>query len=246
MRLAEHVRGTIVRGLEPVVASAVRQSFLGGVSAHVIDSLLGGARLREIRAGHVFISSDEPPRCGILVEGLARVYRLLPSGAAVTMRRVGPGAAVGIRAMLARRNDVNVVAVTDCLFLPLDPAQLARLAQQNASLAWAIAEELTRRLDDTQLQAESALAGTVLQKICGALLDLSVEGQPLHVELSQEDLAESVGASREAVGRELRRIAAAGLIATRRARIDVLDPLGLESLARSRSNHRGRRPRVTP
>jgi len=190
--------------------------------------------LREVRAGQLFIRSDEPPRCAIIVQGLARAYRLLPSGAQLTMRRVGPGAAVGIRAMVGRRNDLNVAAISDCVFLPIDANHLVCQARENRALAWAIAEELTRRLDDTHAQSESAFAGSVLQKVCGALLDLGAEGQPPDVAMSHERLAELVGASREAVGRELRGLARAGLIETSPGRIHVLDAIGLQTVARHR------------
>lgn len=227
--------------LEPAIATAISHSFLAQVPADLVGRLLAGARLREIAAGQLFISTEEPHRCAIVVEGLARAYRLLPSGAAVTMRRVGPGAAVGVRAIVGRRNDLNVVGISHCVFLPLDSARLVALARDSAPLAWAIAEELNRRLDDTQLENESTVAGSVLQKTAGALLDMSIDGPALEVHMTQERFAELVGASREAVGRELRALAATKLITLERGRFIVRDALRLQSVARGRTSRRGTR-----
>ena len=211
--------------------AAVRMSFLGGVRPAVVAQVLELAYVREIPAGRVFAGASRGHRCGVVVSGLARAYSVREDGSQATQRRVSAGSAVGIHAMVGHRNGVHVQAITDVEFLELNPKLILQLARQDSTLAFAVAEEIDRRLADTEAQVES-VAGRVIQKIASALLDLTVEGRPLEVMISQERLAEAVGASRERVGYELRNLARDRLVRAARARIMIVDPLRLQAIAR--------------
>jgi len=229
-----------VRAVEPVVEHALAKSFLARVPDAIVHRLIANAPIREIPAGRLFLKEADPHRCGMMITGLARVYVVRPNGAQVTLRRIGPGAAVGVRAMVGRRNLVNAQAITDCEVLRLDAEVLVSQGVKEAALGWAIALELGRRLEDVHLIIEGSLAGSVRQKIAGVLLDLTVEEGPLGVEMTQEELAEAVGASREAVGRELRWLDSEGLIQLKRGAISLTDPFSLQSIARNPSTrHKG-------
>lgn len=219
---------------ESGVQVALSRSFLAEVEPQLAESLLHRSRIREISASRIFIDQDKPHKCGLILSGLARVYTVKLDGAEATVRRVGSGAAVGVRAIVGRPNRVTVQAITDVEFLELDSARLVSTGRQEVSLAWAIARELDRRLEDTEAQAESATAGTVMQKVASALLDHGVERDGLEVVMSQERLAEVIGASREHVGHELRLLARRGLVRLSRAHILLVDPLELQSLASDR------------
>lgn len=217
---------------DPKLADAVRHSFLAGVDPAVVQDLVHDVRLREFEAGTALINPSNPSRCGIVVDGLARVYVVRADGAELTLRRVGPGSAIGIKAVIGQHNDFNVSALTGCVFLPLDSTRLVELGRQHASLAWAIAEEEGRRLDDTQRHMQTVVFGSVAQRVAGFLLDLVVDDEG-RVANTQEGLADRIGASRESVGRALRGFADAGLIRQDRAAIVVRDARRLERHARA-------------
>ena len=224
--------------LEPSVETILSKSFLADVQPELARHLLQRSRIREVPAGRIFIDQSQPHRCGLILSGLARVYTVKIDGVEATLRRVGPGAAVGVRAIIGQRNRVTVQAISDVEFLDLDASLLVSTGRDHASLAWAIAQELDRRLGDTELQAQSASTGTVLQKLASALLDLSVDRDALEVAMSQERLAEVIGASREWVGQQLRSLDRHGLIALSRARIVLVDPMSLQSIASDPSSDR--------
>jgi CRP-like cAMP-binding protein len=217
---------------ELTIEAAISRSFLADINRETVAPLLARARLRDVPAGTVFIDPARFARCGLIVSGLARVY-LRVDGAQATLRRVAGGAAVGIRAIVGRPNRVTVQAITDVEFLEIDAELLVRTARREAELAMALAEEIHRRLEDTELQSGTLATGTVRQKVAGALLDHSVEGEPLVAELSHETLAEMIGASREWVGHELRALAREGLVRLGRARVTLLDPIRLQLLTRA-------------
>lgn len=109
------------------------------------------------------------------------------------------------------------------------------IARSQPAVGWAVAEELDRRLTDTHLELESRLGGSVLQKVAAAILDISVEGSPLEVGITQESLAEAVGASREAAGRALRLLERGGLIRRGRGWIRIVDAFALQSVVQDGS-----------
>lgn len=211
-------------------------SFLAPVSRDLLGLIFHRSRLIDVPAGRVFAQPGRP-RSGIVLDGLARVFAVRSDGSQVTLRRVGPGAAIGITAMGGRRKRTHAQAITDVEFIEFDYQLLIQLGREHAEIAMAIAEEIDRRLADTELQVESR-GGSVVQRVAGALLDVSTEGEPLVVSMSQESLSAMIGASRERVGHELRKLAARGLIASRRGHITLLDPLQLQSVARNSVNLR--------
>lgn len=217
--------------------TALSSSFLAQVDAPTVDELLRDTHVREVPAGRVFISEAHSLRCGLLLSGLARVFVTRLDGSEVTLRRVGTGAAVGVKAIVGRRNQAGVQAITAVEFLEFDPLRLIDLGRRNAALAMAIAAEIDRRLEDTELELGSQ-RGSVRQRLAAVLLDLSAEGEPLEVHLSQERLAAMIGASREHTGHELRTMSVLGLVRRERARITLLDPLRLQALARDPGSQR--------
>lgn len=224
------------------VVSALGLSFLAQVSPNVVARLAMHSVMHHIPAGRIFVEPGESQRCGVIFSGLARVYSVGLDGRHVTFRRVGPGGAVGIRALIGRRSGVTVQAVTEIEFCELDGRSLRQLGLQDPTVAMAIAQEIDRRLEDTELHIENALGGGVLQRTAGALLDLSPDGEPLYVHASQAALAEIVGASRDWVGRALRILEERRLIQRSRAVTWITDPMQLQAVARGPSATTPREP----
>lgn len=212
------------------IHAVIGKSFLANVDADVVEELTRRARIREVSAGRVFITEAEGPRCGIVVAGFARVFTIRADGSQTTQRRVTVGSGIGIHAMVGRRSRVRVQAITDIEFLQLDPDLIVQMARRHSMLAVAVAEELDRRLADTEAQVE-CLQGRVIQKLASTLLDLSTGRHPLEVHMSQEHLAETIGASREHVGQELRRLATSRVVKVARAHVHIIDPGGLQVIA---------------
>lgn len=216
---------------ERSLQDAIKESFLAQADVDVVDGLLARTRVWAFPAGRDFLNEGTPKRCGLIVSGLARVFAVKGDGGHTTIRLVQRGAVVGIRAMVGESNSLHVRAVTEIEFVELDPKVVMAAAQSHASLAWAIALEIGRRMRDTEGVLEAAFNRSVGQRVASALLDLLVESDNRGVAVSHEGLAEIVGASRESVGRALRRLDSRGAIALARRRIAVLDAAHLQTEA---------------
>lgn len=221
--------------LDGAVRSAVADSFLAAVEARIVSRLLEAGRVCEISSGRVFIDSVRRQRCGFVVSGLARVYMVRPNGAQLTLRRVHKGGAIGVRALVGGANTLSVEALTDVEFLELDPGVLHREAMKSPELAWSIAREVSKRLEDTETHIAAVSGESVVQRVAMALVDMVGDELPSALSMSQEHLADVVGASREQVGHVVRKLARDGILKLSRRRVVVLDANRLRALFSSAS-----------
>lgn len=227
---------------------ALAKSFLADVPAATSRAVLGTAIAARVRAGELFIEQYAPHRCGIVINGLMRVFVSLPDGRERTMREVGPGGAVGIAAFSGRPNSASVSAIVDSHVLELDPHALTETAASDAGLSMALLHELSQRLDDTQLLMTAEL-GPIRQRLARRLLDAAAETRddPAVAHITHTELAEQLGCSRESITRALARLRADGLVESARGRaIRLLDPVGLHLVARAWDALDGAGPSATP
>lgn len=154
-------------------------------------------------------------------------------GRQVTVRYARPADVLGIAVMVGGPVNVSVQTIEASSLFSVNLRALTAVAQPNARVAWAIAEELNRRLWDTLQQTAINAFGSVKQRVASHILDLaSMEQRPgarLAARVSQQELADAVGSVREVVARVLRDLRLAGIVATSADRILVLDPARLHA-----------------
>lgn len=215
---------------------AATDSLAGSFLAHLDPSLVVAIRQRAVvhhrRSGDILCESDDH-WTGIVVSGMARVFLRTPGGRQVTLRHAQTGGSIGIGALLGN-GSVSAQAVTDCVAMELDHAQVLRLAEEHASLAMAIAAELSLRLTETYREMLIREQGSVRQRLARQLLHFAGEvdpDRPLVLPMSHEDIAEAVGSAREVVTRHLSRFQAEQMLALDRGHITLTDPVRLHQAA---------------
>jgi len=108
---------------------------------------------------------------------------------------------------------------------------LTTVAHRDPEVAWAIAEELNRRLYKVLEQMAVAAFGSVRQRVAVHLLDLASDRLQqqgaLVAKVSHRELADAAGSVREVVARALRQLRDAGIVATEADRVVILDPARL-------------------
>jgi CRP/FNR family cyclic AMP-dependent transcriptional regulator len=215
------------------VAKAVAGSFLAGLPADLVAGLLAAGERTDYPAGSTIYRQGSYPRTLLVVGGLLRVYMSSPEGRQVTIRYARPGDVLGIAVLVGGPADVGVQTLAESGLFRVDAAMLRAAAHRHAGVAWALAEELNRRLYDTLQQAAINTFGSVRQRVAAHLLDLaSAQQRPggqLMARVSQQELADAVGSVREVVARVLREFRRDRLVATAPDRIHVLDPAGLHT-----------------
>ncbi len=187
------------------------------------------------RGGDIIMSDADVAWTGIVLSGMARVFLRTPSGRQVTLRHARPASSIGIGALLGEAA-VSAQAVTECEVMRLDAAHVLRLAEQDASLAMAIAREVSARLIETYREMVTREQGSVRQRLARQLLHFAGEveppGRPLVLVLSHEEVADAVGSAREVVSRHLARFQAEQMLTLDRGQITLTDPVRLDQAAK--------------
>ena len=215
-------------------AGGIADSFLAGLEPPLLEAIRTRGVVHHYRSGDLVVSESEPRWTGILLTGMARVFLTTTSGRQVTLRHARPGGSIGIGALLGEGR-VSAQAVTSCDVLRLDTRQVMRLARENASLAFAIAEETSLRLMETYREVLVRAQGSVRQRLARQLLDFAGQvdpADPLVLPMSHGEVADAIGSAREVVSRHLARLQTEEMLELERGRIRIVDPVRLDSTAR--------------
>jgi CRP/FNR family transcriptional regulator len=215
------------------VEEALARSFLGRLPPDVVATLRSDGERADYPAGTKIYRAGSAPRAMLVVRGLIRVYMTSPEGRQVTVRYARAGDVLGIAVLVGGPANVDVQALEASSLFRVSSRPLTGAARRDARVAWALAEELNRRLYETLQQAAVNSFGSVRQRVAAHLLDIaSAQQHPrgrLVARVSQQELADAVGSVREVVARVLRELRVAGIVATSSDSVLILDAPRLHS-----------------
>ena len=169
----------------------------------------------------------------LVVRGLIRIYMTSPEGRQVTVRYARAADMLGVAVLVGGLANVSAQALAESSLFRISSRALTGAARRDARVAWALAEELNRRLYETLQQTAVNTFGSVRQRVAVHLLD--VASAQLHprgrmvARVSQQELADAVGSVREVVARVLRDLRVAGIVATSSDSVLILDAARLHS-----------------
>ena len=223
-------------------------AFAGGVDLLSLLSstkqrqMLNGAKRVDYRAG-AMVFRPGAPRALLLDNGLARIYMSVRDGREATVAFVHHGNMVGARNVLPRTSIHKepaltfVQAVVDSTFTLFDLDNLRQLAATDIEVVGAIATHLAERVHyDLRLVAVRTL-GTVTERLAFDLLDRALKSQLedglLEASATHEDLAYSIGSSREVVGQSLKELRSAGVVESTPGKTRILDPVRLTAVVQA-------------
>lgn len=193
-------------------------------------------RRRYARREVLFHEGDPADTFHILDRGHVAVRTTNPFGEVALLRVLGPGAAFGEMALIdASPRMASIVALDPCETLTLhrdafDGLRSAHPGIDRVLLAAMVSE--VRRLSTVTLEL---MYLPVDKRLCRRLVDLAgiySEGGPVTVPLTQQDIAQLTGTTRQTSNRVLRAAEAAGLLRVGRGRIELLDVEGLARQSR--------------
>jgi CRP/FNR family cyclic AMP-dependent transcriptional regulator len=217
--------------VDPALSKAISRSFLSTLPDELVERLTAKSELVDYPAGTTFYREGDRPRTMLVVTGVIRVFLSSSEGRQVTVRYARSGEALGIPLAIGGPLNVRAQALTPSSLFTLDVSTLVETARQDARVALALAEELTRRLDDTLQQTAINAFGSVKQRVATHLLDLASSeqdrGGSLVARVSQQELADAVGSVREVVARVLRGLRLSGIVATSPDSVLIVDPVRL-------------------
>ena len=195
-------------------------------------------RERSYPKGSVILFQDDPGDAHYIVRtGRVKVVLIGEDGREVILGVLEPGSHFGELALIDDQpRSAHVIAMEDAQLLILRREDFRRRVDANPTVAWALLQELSKRLR----RADEKIGGLVLLDVPGRiarlLLDLAQEGGGPLIDkvLTHQTIAQMIGASRETVSRSMKDFQENGLIRVERRRIAVADQAALEKRAQVR------------
>lgn len=216
------------------------RAFLDRIAPAARSRLLDAGTPRHYRRGEVvFLAGDRATFVVVIVQGRAKVTSGGPDGTEVVLSLRGPGDLVGELAAVDEGTAPRTAGVT-----ALDPltCRIVRATEFRTVLAEHpdIGLELLRMVSARLRSADRRIvefgAYDTTRRVARLLADLAAQagpgrlpGAPAAVDLTQDDLAGLVGASRESVVRALGTLRSLGLVTTARRKVVVVDLGALRS-----------------
>jgi CRP-like cAMP-binding protein len=208
-------------------------SIFSSMKPNELDQLLTATTTRRLKAKQTLCHKGDPGNqlYGIL-SGCLKILTTGKDGRDIVFTLMGPGEVLGEIALLdGEKRSATVVAVEPTELLSLDRHPSAMI-----SLAGVLASRV-RRLSD---RAEDRQTMPLPARIAKRLLSLSerhgkrpIVGGPVEVRLSQQDLADLVGTTRESVNKQLRAWQNEGIVELGRGRVVLERPEALGAVTAS-------------
>ena len=196
------------------------------------------AREKRYPKGSVIVFEDGPGDAFFVVRaGRVKAVLIAPDGREVILGILGVGEHFGELALIDDQpRSAHVVAMEDAHLLVLRRDDFRRRVEANPAVAWALLQELSRRLRRADDKIGALVLLDVPGRIARLILDAAEEagGPVIDKPLTHQTIAHLIGASRETVSRAMREFVGSGWIATERRRIRVTDRDALERRTQAR------------
>jgi CRP/FNR family transcriptional regulator len=202
-----------------------------------LDRISRVAVPRSFPAGvRVFHEGDRSDACYLVRSGDLRVTREHSDGRAIALATLGAGDLFGELAMLdGEARSASVETLSDVELLALPAIDMRRILAEHPEISVKLIAALTRRLRETNERVARQSFQTVPSRVAGVLTQLiaeetTAEGrQGVTIRMTQADLAQLAGTSRESVSRFLATLERAGVVRVGRGRVTVIEPRRLRS-----------------
>jgi CRP/FNR family transcriptional regulator, cyclic AMP receptor protein len=211
----------------------IRNSVIfGGLDDESLRALVQVGRTRRIRKGTMlFQQGDEGDALYGVVDGLIRICIVGESGKELTLGLMEPGDIFGEIALLdGLPRSADAYAAEDATLLVIDRAQFTPMLERGGKIARHVIELLCERLrENTERLGEQAFLNLQarlarkLQALAVAHGRRDARGITIDVKLSQTELAQMLGVTREAVNKQLQTWTKLGVVHFDRGRITIAD-----------------------
>jgi CRP-like cAMP-binding protein len=212
---------------------------------------LGAEQLKEIsrtlpmttcRTGGLITSpDDDDERLYIVKHGRVRLYRLTPDGRQLTLDILDKGRIVGRMSWLGQElNEVYAEAIEDAIVCSFSPDELRRLIDKFPGIGLNMIRYLSDRLAVSEREREVMAFRSVEQRLVARLLELAERfGKPdgsgvaIDARLTQQELADMIGTSRETLATTVSSLRERGLLEMQNQRVVIRDLEQLRELSGS-------------
>jgi CRP/FNR family transcriptional regulator len=167
----------------------------------------------------------------VVLSGRIEVHLTGPTGREILLYAVEHGQSciqttLGLMADEAYSGEA--VAASDAQIVLIPRALFQTLMDSEAAFRYFVMQSFARRMNDVTRLLERVAFGRIEGRLASALLELA-QGGVVHA--TQAELAARIGSAREVITRRLDALARAGIVATDRGTVTILDAPSLKSIS---------------
>ncbi|MCW2769365.1 MAG: Crp/Fnr family transcriptional regulator, partial [Aeromicrobium sp.] len=212
-----------------------------GLDDEVAGALEASMASASLRRGEILFSEgDDGNQLYVVTEGKIKLGRTSPDGRENLLAILGPGQMFGELSFFdPGPRSATATAVTDVELKSLGHEALSPVLNAHPDVAHALLNQLAGRLRRTNEVVGDLVFSDVPGRVAKALLDLASrfgrradDGIHVNHDLTQEELAQLVGASRETVNKALADFASRGWLRLEPRSVVILDLERLQRRAR--------------
>jgi CRP/FNR family transcriptional regulator len=184
----------------------------------------------------IFREGDDSDTCYVVRSGHARAVREHPDGRQIALAHFGPGDIFGELAMFDdEKRSATVETLDDVEAVAILGADMRRLLRSHPDIAVKLVIALGRRLREANERLARQSFQTVQSRVAGVLGQLVEQARAegagesdVLITITQADVAQLAGSSRESASRFLAVLERAGVVTQGRGKITVHDPPALQ------------------
>ena len=222
---------------EETAALLARAPLFAGLTPAEIQRIAEVAVPRSYEEGQVvFREGDSGDTCFVLRTGTVRITKTHSDGRVISLAQLSPPQMFGELALFdGETRSASVEATEPTTAIALLAGDMRRILSEHPGIAAKMCAELADRLREANeritRQSFQTVAGRVATVLLGLIDSQQTAGPGLEVliPMTQTEIAQLAGASRESASRFLAKLERAGIVATGRGKVIVREPAALRN-----------------
>lgn len=209
----------------------------GGLGSEFLDRLSSYAIRQTVKRGTLIFAKGDPGTSLFAVcSGTVKISTASLGGKDAAFNLITEGAIFGEIAMLdGRPRTADARTITDCELLVIERRDFLQAIHERPEIALRLIEVLCGRLRHTTEQLEDLMFRDLPSRLARTLLRLAESAKPAprgrKIMLTQRDLSEMIGRSRESTNKQLRMWEKQKWVLLERGGIVILAPDALAAIA---------------
>ncbi len=207
------------------------------LTPEAFEQLCRYAKHTTLKRGTTIFSKGDPGTSVVaVISGTVKISISSADGRNAILNLIGPGELFGEMSVLSNQpRSADCTANTNCELFVIDRREFLPFVRSQPSLAMKFIELLCERVRQTSDQVEQVILQDLPGRLASALLRLSEknknEPQGRTITITQQELSEMVGMTRESINKQLRAWAMHNWVRLENGAIVVLDAAAIKDLA---------------
>jgi CRP/FNR family transcriptional regulator, cyclic AMP receptor protein len=207
------------------------------LDSEALDQLCRYAKHTVLKRGAtIFAKGDAGNSLYAVITGTVKISLSSPDGRNAILNLVGPGELFGEMSVLdGQDRSADATANTNCEIYVIDRRDFLPFVRSQPALSMKFIELLCNRLRWTTDQVEQVILQDLPGRLASALLGLAekrkLEPESHTIAITQQEISEMVGMTRESINKQLRAWAGRNWVRLEHGAIVVLDAVSLRELA---------------